>query len=113
MTQSVTGQNANQVQDADTLRVTRAFVGFLNSALGTDQNYIGEDSYVGNAPGQYIIANADGSYSIIGKSVSNVQGQTQTITYPGQTTTTDRGLNISPMLVLMGIAAFLLLKKMG
>jgi t-SNARE complex subunit (syntaxin) len=91
--------NADQVNQADQERTKRLFVGFLSSALGVDQNYTSEDAYISNAPGQFVIANPDGTVSQVGRSVSNVQGLGAA------------GLTLSPMLLLLLAAGFLLLRK--
>jgi t-SNARE complex subunit (syntaxin) len=96
---SASSLTADQVNQADTERTKRAFVGFLSSALGVDQTYAYEDSNVGNLPGQYIIANPDGTYSQVGRAVSSQQASIA-------------GITVTPALLILGaIAAFFLLKK--
>lgn len=65
---------ADQTAQADEDRTKRAFIGFLSSVLGVDQTLNSTDSMPtsGAAPGQYIIANPDGTYSVQGQSVSNL-----------------------------------------
>lgn len=92
---------AAQVNQADTERTKRAFVGFLSSALGVDQTYAYEDAQVGNAPGQYLIANPDGTYSQLGRSYSS----------QNQSAVPAAGLVLTPGLLLLGLAAYFLLKK--
>lgn len=100
MGQTVSSLTADQVNQADTERTKRAFVGFLSSALGVDQTYAYEDTNVGNLPGQYIIANPDGTYSQLGRSNSSQQSA-----MPG-------GFVLTPGLLILGaVAAFFLLKK--
>lgn len=117
MAQTASGLNADQVNQADTLRTNRAFVGFLSSILGVDQTYSSDDAVVGNAPGQYIIANPDGSYSAYGQSRSNLQGGAyQTVTQSGQqpygaAQPANVAMSLTPtMLVVGGLLLFLVLK---
>lgn len=99
MDQSVSSLTAAQVNQADTERTKRAFVGFLSSALGVDQTYAYEDTNVGNLPGQYIIANPDGTYSQLGRASSSQQAMAG-------------GFVLTPGLLILGaLAAFFLLKK--
>ena len=67
-------QLADQTKQADKERTARAFIGFLSSALGVDQtlNSVDASPTAGSAPGQYVIANPDGTYSVQGQSVSNL-----------------------------------------
>lgn len=66
------GLVADQVSAADEERTKRAFVGFLSSVLGVDQTMTSADGQVGNATGQYVIAdNRNGNYSTLGQPVSN------------------------------------------
>lgn len=101
MLQTASGQIQAATYDADTERTKRAFVGFLSSALGVDQTYANEDQYVSNAPGQYIIANPDGTYSQVGRSTSS-QNQGSAL----------GGLVLTPtLLILVAVAAYVILKK--
>jgi hypothetical protein len=94
------GQLSTAVQDADVERTKRVFIGFLSSVLGVDQTYATDDGYISNAPGQYIIANPDGTYSQVGRSVSSQQGITA------------GGMVITPvMLALLAVAAYVIFKK--
>lgn len=62
-------------RQADEERTKRLFVGFLSSALGVDQTYIGEDAMPGGRPGQYLSVNpVSGNYSVMGQSVSSQNG---------------------------------------
>lgn len=72
MTTSVNSVN----QDSGLATTNRLFAGFLNSIVGADNNYVGEDGYAVNTAGQYVIANPDGTVSVLGQARSNVQGQT-------------------------------------
>jgi t-SNARE complex subunit (syntaxin) len=63
----------DQVNQASEERTKRLFVGFLSSALGVDQTYATDDAYIQQGTNQFIIANPDGTYSQVGRSVSNVQ----------------------------------------
>ncbi len=65
---------ADQTAQADEDRTKRLFVGFLSSVLGVDQTMNGVDAVptAGNSPGQYVIANPDGTFSVQGQSVSNL-----------------------------------------
>jgi t-SNARE complex subunit (syntaxin) len=95
------GQASAEVMTADEQRTKRMFVGFLSSALGIDQTYANEDGYVGNASGQYIIANPDGTYSKVGQSVSNQNNGSAAA-----------GLVLTPGLLMVGaLIAFLMFKK--
>lgn len=96
------GLTADQVNQADTERTKRLFVGFLSSALGVDQTFANDDMNPTNAPGQYIVANPDGTYSTIGRSQSNLNSAQSPI---------NSGLVITPGLILLAVAAFFLLKK--
>lgn len=87
---------ADQEQAADEDRTKRLFIGFLTSALGVDQTYIGADGQPASQTGQYTILNPDGSYSVQGQSVSNQN-------------TVAGALGLSPgLLLLIGLAFFLL-----
>ena len=89
-------------RDQDELRTKRAFVNFLASALGTDQNYIGDDGNPTNRPGEYVIVNGEtGNYSVLGQSSSNLnRGAPQP------------ALAITPgVLLLIGAALFLILRR--
>ena len=61
---------------ADEERTKRLFVGFLSSVLGVDQTFNGEDGRAQSSANQYIIGNPDGTYSQLGRPVSNVQAGT-------------------------------------
>lgn len=101
--QDTEGLTADQVNAADQERTKRLFVGFLSSALGVDQTFATDDLNPTNAPGQYIVANPDGTYSTVGKSQSNLNS-TQT--------PVSASLAITPGLILLAAAAaFFLLKK--
>lgn len=65
---------ADQTAQADEDRTKRLFIGFLSSVLGVDQTLNTADASptMGAAPGQYVIANPDGTYSVQGQSVSNL-----------------------------------------
>jgi len=84
----------DQVNQASEERTKRLFVGFLSSALGVDQTYLNDDAYASSATNQFVIANPDGSYSQVGRSVSNQQGVA--------------AAGISPLILLLG--GFLLFK---
>jgi hypothetical protein len=92
---------ADQTAAQDQLRTSRAFIGFLSSALGVDQTMPGEDGQASNAPGIYVVANPDGTFSTVGRSTSNVQGTGSKVA----------GLVLSPtlLLILLGVG-FLILK---
>lgn len=90
MIYNVNGLDSAQVQQSDEERTKRLFVGFLSSALGVDQTYSGSDQHIASAPDQYVIANPDGSYSVVGRSRSNLQS-------PAVAT------GISPLLLLGGL----------
>ena len=92
---------ASQVQQADEDRTKRAFIGFLGSYLGIDQTYTNADGSVNNAAGQFMIANPDGSYSQVGQSRSNLNSVAV------------NGFQITPQLILLGLAAFFVFKKLG
>lgn len=97
---TVNGMTQAQTAQADEERTKRAFVGFLSSALGIDQNYAGEDSYIGSAPDQYVIANPDGSFSVQGRARSSLQSPAAAA-----------GLVIPPGLLLLGGLLFFLARK--
>lgn len=60
--------------ESDTDRVNRSFLGFLQSALGVDNTYSGDDTYMRQPAGQFLVMNPlDGSYSVMGSSQSNLQ----------------------------------------
>ena len=84
-------------RDSDEDRTKRAFIGFLSSALGVDNVYTGDDTGLGTNPGQYSIANPDGTVSVLGQPVSNTQrGAAPT------------GLTITPgLLLLIGLVLYL------
>lgn len=59
----------------DEERTKRLFVGFLSSALGVDQTYVGEDGFVGQRTGQGISVNpVTGHYSVEGQTTSSQGG---------------------------------------
>jgi hypothetical protein len=96
MTTSVNSVNL----ESDTTTTNRLFAGFLNSIVGADNNYIGEDSHVNNPAGQYVIANPDGSVSVLGQAQSNLQS-------------TRIATGSPPLLMLLGLGAlvyFLIVK---
>lgn len=65
---SIPGQTNQSITD-------RVFVGLGYSIVGnSDQAYVGGDSRIQNNTGQFAIANPDGSVSIVGQPVSNLQG---------------------------------------
>jgi hypothetical protein len=57
----------------DQNRTARAFVSFINSALGNDQTYAGQDGYAVNQPRQYQSIGPGGLVGIEGTSSSNGQ----------------------------------------
>lgn len=81
-------------QQTDASVTTRLFAGFLNSIVGAENNYVGEDASVGNPTGQYVIANPDGSVSVVGQARSNLQGASMPTGTP-------------PLLMLLGIGALI------
>lgn len=91
---------ADATRTADEERTKRAFIGFLSTALGVDQTPVGQDAVMGRGTGQFTVANPDGTYSVQGQAVSNVQG----VIGPG-------GLMITPGLLLLVGVAYLLLKR--
>jgi hypothetical protein len=101
MAYTASGLTAEQVQQADEERTKRAFIGFLSSAVGLDQTYANDDPYIGQAPGMYVIANPDGSYSQQGRSVSNQQSITSAAP----------GVVITPGLLVVGFLLFLAFRK--
>lgn len=88
----------NQTAQADEDRTKRLFIGFLTSALGYDQTMTGQDGTVAGPVNQYQIANPDGSFSVQGRSTSNLNSQA--------TAATATGLNMPLLLVLAVIAVF-------
>lgn len=86
---------------ADEERTKREFIGFLSSVLGVDQSYTTDDGRVMSwQPGQYVIANPDGTASQLGQPVSNVQRAAA----PAAS-----GVTISPgLLLVLGVALLLL-----
>lgn len=66
------GAEAVAARQADEDRVARAFVGFMSAALGVDQTYQGQDALIASPPGTFIVAAPDGSYSVLGQPVSNL-----------------------------------------
>lgn len=93
-----TGQLSAETAQADEARTKRAFIGFLSSALGVDQVMTSDDAFPVNTPGQYIIANPDGTYSKVGQSVSNLNSASV------------GGFTVTPGLLVMGLLGFLLFK---
>lgn len=89
----------DQTAQADQQRTARAFVGLFATALGVDQNYTGEDANPTNSnQSTNVIANPDGTFSIIGKPASNLQG------------TQGQGGAMSPALLLtLAVVAYLVL----
>ena len=88
---------ADQAQLEDEQRTKRLFVGFLSSVLGVDQLRTTDDNNANGSTGQFMIANPDGTYSALGRSVSNQQS------------TVASSLGVSPgLLLLAGLAWFLL-----
>lgn len=63
---------ADQTQQADEDRVKRRFIGLLSSALGVDQTMTASDAVAARGTGQYILANSDGTYSVQGQPISNL-----------------------------------------
>jgi len=61
-----------QTVDADSLRALQLFQAFRN--LTGDQTLTTTDSVPSGPNGAYVIANPDGTASIVGRSTSNVQG---------------------------------------
>ena len=89
-------------QESDGARTSRMFVGFLNSIVGSDQNYVGQDGMPVNPAGQFSIANPDGTMSVMGVARSN----TQTLT--GSASTAQLNL---PVVAVVCLAAYMILKK--
>lgn len=82
----------------DALRPLRMFVGALSGAmLGADQTMAGQDGMPWNAPGGYQSVGPY-SYSVEGRPIS---------------ATPQGGLYISPMLVMLGIGAAVVLLAKG
>lgn len=103
MNESSSGLVAAQTAQADEERTKRAFIGFLSSALGVDQTYTNDDAFAQNAPGQYIIANPDGSYSQVGRSVSNLNSSTAQVA----------GFAVTPGLLIIGaVLAFVAIRAL-
>lgn len=94
-------QTAIAAEEADEERTKRQFVGLIASALGVDQNYVGEDGRAVSPTGRFIIANPDGTWSELGQPVSSSQG----IAQPAAA-----GLVITPGMLLIVAAALLLLR---
>lgn len=63
---------AMTANEAHEQRTKLLFLGFLSSVLGVDQTYSGDDGTPASQPGQYTIANPDGTYSVQGQAVSNL-----------------------------------------
>lgn len=85
--------------ESDTDRVNRSFLGFMQSALGVDNTYSGDDVNMRQPVGQFLVMNPlDGSYSVVGSSQSSLQGN-RTVA------------GMSPMmLLLLAVGAYLVLK---
>lgn len=96
------GQTSADVAQADEARTKRAFIGLLSSALGVDQIMTTDDAWAANTPGQYVIANPDGTYSKVGQSVSNLNSGNLAA----------GGFTITPGLLIVGALAFLLFKSL-
>ena len=86
--------------ETDATRANRLFVGLVNSIVGSDQNYIGQDGNPINPTGQFSIANPDGSMSVMGIARSNQQSVASSAT----------GINL-PVIAVACLAAYMLLKK--
>lgn len=84
--------------ESDGARTSRMFVGFLNSIVGPDQNYVGQDGQPFQPAGQFSIANPDGSMSSMGVARSNQQGAVGSAA-PG-------GINVM-VIMAAGLAAYL------
>lgn len=89
MTMSV---NSLPGQESDVSRTERLFVGFLNSIVGPDNSYAGQDAVPYGSNGQFYVANPDGSMSVLGQPRSNLQGTIKT--------------GVPPLLILAGIGLF-------
>lgn len=63
---------ADQTEQADEDRTKRAFIGFLSSVLGVDQTMTAADAVPARGTGQFILANSDGTYSVQGQPISNL-----------------------------------------
>lgn len=88
--------NEDLIAAQDQQRTVRSFISFLSGAFGVDQSMAGADGYTTNRPGQYLTVTPYGQ-AVEGQPISNVQSG---------------GVFLSlPMLLLMGGAAFLVLKK--
>lgn len=100
MTQSV---NSTLVmpEENDLTRALRLFTGMSNTIVGSDQNLNGEDPYVSNRTGQYVIANPDGTYSQMGMPRSNMQSPLQSAA----------GISMLPLMFIGGLIYFLMGKK--
>lgn len=96
---NVNGMDSAQVAQADEDRTKRLFVGFLTSALGVDQTYNGADQVIASAPDQYVIANPNGSYSVLGRSQSNLQSPAASVA------------GLSPLVLLGGLFLLFTLAK--
>lgn len=82
----------------DALRPLRMFVGALTGALaGSEQSIAGQDGYSWNLPGQYQSVGPYG-YSVEGTPIAATRGG---------------GLYISPMVVMLGIGAAVVLLMKG
>lgn len=63
---------ADQEAMADEARTKRLFIGFLSSVLGVDQTMVSADGTPASNTGQYVYANPNGTYSVQGQPVSNL-----------------------------------------
>jgi hypothetical protein len=61
-----------QTVDQDSLRALQLFQAFRN--FSGDQTYNNTDSIPSGPNGAFVIANPDGTASVVGRSTSNVQG---------------------------------------
>ena len=77
----------------DSQRTQRQFISLLGGVFGVDQSPASQDGYAVNAPGQYQTVTPYG-VAVEGRPISNQQAVTFTV----------------PMLLLAGLAAFLILK---
>lgn len=87
---------------SDEERTKRIFIGALNSYLGEDNIYAGTDNQVGSPTGVYMIANPDGTASVLGQPVSNRQGGNASY---------NASAGITPGLALLLVVGFYFLLK--
>ena len=93
-------------QQGDAERAWRMFVGLAGLYLGDDQTAAGSDGLIYNPTGQFQIASPNGSVSVVGKPISNLQGGGTS-----GTTLTPGTVSISPaMLLLIAAGLYLALK---